>query len=157
MQTPQIREFTNKVALLLPDTTVRRVLLPTILGMAVGNFLQVKQGLELNPMTAFNDLHIANVSRAVSVLNEEILMDVPTAIESAKTMYMVRHRLVNSQPAVYSVNPDFDFMAIALGLSTIVTPEVYQLLKDNALSSTKLYTMANLMLDSLKSSNLLAL
>jgi hypothetical protein len=145
-----IRSFANQTSLLLPDTAKRRMILPALIGMAIGNFLQVKQGDELNPLTVFNSLHIANVSRAVSFLNEEILIDVPAAIEAAKTMYMVRHRIFNGSPADYSVNPEFDFMSIALGLSAVLPVETYQVIKESGLSAAKVYTLANLMIGDLK-------
>lgn len=152
-----IREFANKTALLLPDTMKRRMVLPTLIGMAIGNFLEVKKGDELNPMTVFNTMHVANVSRAVSFLNEEIMIDVPGTIEAAKTMYMVRHRIFNGSPADYVVNPEFDFMAIALGLASIMPAATFEAIKETGLSAPKVYTMANLMIGDLKKAAALVL
>jgi hypothetical protein len=152
MMNMDIRDFANRVALLLPDTHKRRIVLPALLGMAIGSFLQVKQEADLSPVTAFNSAHTANVGRAVSFLNEEIMIDVQAAIEAAKSMYLVRSRILSGQPCDYSINPEFDIMAIALGMSAVVPVEVYNVMKETGLSASKVYNLATLMIGNLKKS-----
>lgn len=153
MQTLEIQAFANAASLMLPDTVKRRLILPCLVGMALGNFLQVKLGEDMNPMTSFADMHAGNVSHAVSCLNEEMFLDVPATIDAAKMMYMLRHRILNAQPCDYQTNPEFDFMAVALGLSVVLPLEVFNAIKETGLSSSKVYSAANLMISKLKASN----
>lgn len=157
MNNMQIRAFASKMTLLLPDTTKRRLVLPAIMGMAMGNFLPVKQGKELSPMTVFNDNHLANVSRAVSYLNEEMMVNVPATIEAARAMYLIRERILNGKPATYTVNPEFDIISIALGLSTVLPVETYKAIMETGLSASTLYGLANLLIEDLKKTNAIQL
>lgn len=157
MQNLEIQNFASQAQLLLPDTAKRRLILPAVVGMAIGNFLAVKQGNELSPMTQFNDSHAGNVGRAVSILNEEFYLDIQAVIESAKSMFLIRHRILNAQPVEYSASPEFDFMAVAMGLSTVVPVEVYKAITETGLSAAKVYTLANLMVAKLKEAKQLSL
>lgn len=157
MQNLEIQNFARQAQLLLPDTAKRRLILPAMIGMAIGNFLAVKQGNELSPVTQFNDSHTGNVGRAVSALNEEFYIDVQATIDAAKCMFMIRHRILNAQPVEYSASPEFDFMAVALGLSAVVPLEVYEAIKETGLSAAKVYTLANLLIANLKQKQVLSL
>lgn len=157
MQNREIQEFASKTSLMLPDVTNRRLVLPAIIGFAVGSFLKVNQGPELNPITAFNDLHIANVSRAVSFLNEEFVFDTKSAIEAARSMFLLRHRIVNAIPMEGIANPEFDFVSCAAGVSSLMPVETYEAIKATGLGASRVLQRANLLVASLKAQGKLAL
>lgn len=157
MQNLKIQEFDRNSKLLLPDTNKRRQVLPTIVGLAIGSFLPVKQGHELTPQTCFADAHAGNVSRVVSFLNEQLLLDVPTALESARAMYIVRHRIVNGEPCDFAANPEFDFLATAIGLAPIMPVETYVAIKETGLSAAKVLSMAKNMIHDLKAAKQITL
>lgn len=157
MQNLAIRNFANQANLLVPDTANRRVLLPAIIGIAIGSCLVPKLGEELHPMTVFSDNYLINVQRAVSKINEELLIDVKTACDSACSMYMVRHRILNGMVPTKSVSPEYDILSVMLGLSTVFPLETYEALKAIGLSAATLFTTANLLIDELKRSNFIAL
>ena len=157
MKNMTIRDFANQAAMLVPDTNKRRIVVPTILGMAIANFLQPKMGDDLNPIAVFNETHAANVARVVSAMTEEMIVDVPTMLEAAKAMYIVRHRILNCRPADYSANPEFDFMGIALGLSAVMTVEAYTAIHETGLSASKMYQLANFMVEDMKQNKLINL
>lgn len=150
MQNMQIQQFGNQIRLLIPDMANCRVTLPYFIGMAIGNLLAVKQGQELSPMTAFADAHAGNVARAVSYINEDLIIDVSATIEAARTQYLLRHRIVNGACPDYSANPEFDIMAIAMGISTIWPVEVYNAMKAIGISASRVFQQANLLVVKLK-------
>lgn len=157
MQNRNILEFANKAALLVPDGMNRRVLLPAIIGIAIGSFLTPKMGEDVQPMTAFNDAYLVNVARAVSKINEDMIIDVNAACEAAKAMYLVRHRIVNGMPLAHSVSPEFDIMAVILGFSTVLPLDVHAAFKAVGLSASTLYISALLMMDELKKTGYISL
>lgn len=141
MQNFETQKYVRNMQLLLPDTPTRRLVLPFIIGLAIGEHLQAKQGNELNPYTVFADEHASRVSQVVSCLNEEMIIDVQAAQDAARAMYIMRHRILNGTPCDYASNnvPEFDFMAVALGLSSVVPLEVYEALKSTGLSACSAY------------------
>lgn len=153
MQNQNIQKFASQSALLVPDGQNRRILVPAVIGLAIANFLQPKLGDDLNPMTAYNDVHRGNVERAISALNEDMIIDVVAAIEAAKAMYIVRHRIINCIPGAYSASPEFDFLAVVLGLSTVMPVQVYDVIRACGLSSSKLYCAAVCLIEDLKKTN----
>lgn len=150
MNNIEIQAFASKAALLLPDTANRRLILPALVGIALGGFLQVKQGPELNPATVFNDMHVANVGRAVSFLNEQFIFDTNAAVAAARSFFLVRSRIVNGIPCDVGDSPEYDFLSVALGLSTILPVEVYTAVKATGLSTGSVLTQLTLLIHSLK-------
>ena len=157
MHNTKVQDFANKVGLMFPDTVKRRVILPALLGMAIGNFLGVKIGDEVSPTTAYNDAHLANVARVVSFFNEEMIVDVKMACESAKMMYLVRDRFINGIPTSISASPEFDLMAVVFGFSSIMPVGVYDLLKEAGMTANSAYSMLTMLIMDLKQSNLIQL
>lgn len=157
MQNTKVQEFANKVGLMFPDSSKRRIILPTLLGMAIGNFLAVRVGGDVSPATAYNDAHLANVARTVSYFNEGMIIDVKASCEAAKMTYLVRDRFINGVPASISASPEFDFMAVAFGLSPIMPVEVYTLIKEAGLSANSAYSMLTMLVMSLKEAGLIQL
>lgn len=152
MQNLEIQEFAGKAGLMLPDTVKRRLILPVIVGMAIGNHLVPKLGNELNPMTVFADAHAGNVSRTVSFLNEELLIDVQSACEAARMMFLLRSRILNGDACDYSVNPEFDFLATAMGLAPIMPVEIWDAIKETGLGASRVLQQANLLISKLRDS-----
>ena len=157
MQNQFIQKFAGQCGMLVPDGINRRILVPAVIGLAIANYLQPKIGDELNPLGTYNDLHRANVERVVSMLNEEMIIDVKAAVEAAKSMYIVRHRILNCIPGAYSTSPEFDFLAVVLGLSTVMPVQVYDVIRACGLSSSKLYCSAVCLIDDLKKTNFIKL
>lgn len=155
MQNLDIQDYASKITLVLPDTAVRRLVLPYIIGMAIGNFLAVKQGNELSPMTAYADAHAGNVSRAVSKINEEVMIDVQVAMDAARNQYLLRSRILNGDCVDYRVSPEFDFMAVAMGISATMPLEIYTALKGTGLGASTAYSMSNLLISKLKEAKLI--
>lgn len=157
MQNLAIRNFASKVNMLLPDTNKRRLLLPVIVGIAIGSYLQQSVADDVSPMTVFNSSHAANVARVVSQFNEDILMDVATAQAAAQSIFLVRNRILNGKPCAFNVMPDVNFMSTVLGFSTVVSMEVYAALQEDNVSSAKIYQLALLLIDELKTANVISL
>lgn len=157
MQNFEVQEFAGKVSLMLPDSTKRRLILPVIIGMAVGSHLVPKIGNELNPMTVFADAHVANVARTVSFLNEEMIIDVQAACEAAKMMFLLRSRILNGEACDYNVNPEFEFLATALGIAPIMPLEVWNAIKEVGLQASSVLQMANLLICKLRANNKISL
>lgn len=157
MQNLEIQAFAGKVSLMLPDTVKRRLILPVIVGMAIGNHLVPKIGNELNPMTVFADAHAGNVARTVSFLNEELLIDVLAACDAAKMMFLLRSRILNGDACDYNVNPEFDFMATAMGLAPIMSVEVWDAIKETGLSAGRVLQLANLLISKLRETGKISL
>ena len=157
MQNLAIRNFANKANLLVPDTTKRRLLLPAIIGIALGSYLQQSLAEDVSPMTVFNSKHAANVARAVSTFNEDVMIDVNAAQAAAQSIYLVRNRILNGKPCVYSSMPDVNFMSAVFGFATVVPMDVYAAIQEDSVSSTKLYQLALLLVDELKAANVIAL
>jgi len=152
MQNFEIQEFAGKASLMLPDTVKRRLILPVLVGMAIGNHLVPKIGNELNPLTVFADAHAGNVGRTVSFLNEELLFDVPAACEAARMMFLLRSRILNGDACDYNVNPEFDFLATAMGIAPIMSVEVWDAIKETGLSAARVLQLANLLIGKLRDS-----
>ena len=157
MQNLEIQAFAGKVSLMLPDTVKRRLILPVIVGMAIGNHLVPKIGNELNPMTVFADAHAGNVARTVSFLNEELLIDVMAACDAAKMMFLLRSRILNGDACDYNANPEFDFMATAMGLAPIMSVEVWEAIKETGLSAGRVLQLANLLISKLRETGKISL
>jgi hypothetical protein len=157
MQNFEVQEFAGKVSLMLPDSAKRRLILPYIIGMAIGNHLVPKIGNELNPMTVFADAHTANVARTVSFLNEEILIDVMTTCEAAKMMFLLRSRILNGDACDYNVNPEFDFLATALGIAPVMPVEVWNAIKEVGMQASSVLQLANLLISKLRQNNKICL
>lgn len=157
MQNTKVQEFANKSGLLIPDTIKRRIVMPYLIGMAIANFLSVKVGTEVSANTAFADNHLINVGRVVSFLNEEMIIDVKTTCEAAKMMYIVRDRFINGVPASVAISPEFDLMAVALGLAPVMPVEIYTVMKETGLSANTVYAMATMLLMGLKEAGLVQL
>lgn len=157
MQNFEVQEFAGKVSLMLPDSAKRRLILPVLVGMAIGNHLVPKIGQELNPMTVFADAHAGNVARTVSFLNEEVLIDVQAACEAAKMMFLLRSRILNGDACDYNVNPEFDFMATAMGLAPIMSVEIWNAVKEVGMQASGVLQLANLLISKLRASNKISL
>lgn len=157
MQNLEIQEFASKAGLMLPDTGNRRLILPVLVGMAIGNHLIPKYGRELNPHTVFADAHAGNVARTVSFLNEELLIDVPCAVEAAKMQFLLRSRILNGDANDYQANPEFDFLATALGIAPIMSVEVWEAIKATGLGASRVLQLANLLICKLRDSNKISL
>lgn len=157
MQNLNLRQYANTVALLVPDTQLRRVLVPAILGIAIGSLIKQPVTDDLNATTAFNSMHLANVARAVSVINEEVLVDVEATIASAKAIFLVRNRILHGQACAFSAMPEIDFMSVVLGFSTVVPLEVYQAIVAAGLSSVKLYQSSLVLVGELKKTSAIEL
>lgn len=157
MQNTKIANFARQAQLLVPDTATRRIVMPTVVGIALGSFLTVAQGGELHPNTSYMDNHVANVGRAASYVNENMYIDINVALEAARNMYMLRWRIVNGKPSEYSVNPEYDWLATAIGIAPLVPLEVYEALKSTGLSAAELLTKARMLIDALKTEGLIAL
>lgn len=157
MQNLEIQEFAGKASLMLPDTVHRRLILPVLVGMAIGNHLVPKYGNELNPHTVFADAHIGNVARTVSFLNEELLIDVQAACEAAKMMFLLRSRILNGEANDYQANPEFDFMATAMGIAPIMSVEVWEAIKCTGMGAARVLQLANLLICKLRESNKISL
>lgn len=156
MNNIEVQAFAQKASLLLPDTANRRLILPALVGIALGSFLQVKQGPELNPATVFNDMHVANVGRAVSFLNEQFIFDTNAAISAARSFFLVRSRIVNGIPCDVNASPEFDFLSVALGLSTVFPVEVYEAVKASGLSTGTVLSQLTMLVHSLKKQGMLS-
>lgn len=141
----------------MPDMINRRVCVPYLLGMALGSHLKVAIGQDLSAMTAWADSHAGNVSRAVSVLNEQMIVDVKAVIDAARDTYLARHRIANGVPLDFTANPEFDLMAIVFGFSAIMPVEVYTQVKKTGMASNQVYSAALMMFAKLKENNNLSI
>jgi hypothetical protein len=157
MQNFEVQEFAGKVSLMLPDSSKRRLILPVLVGMAIGNHLIPKLGQELNPITVFADAHAGNVARTVSFLNEEMLIDVPAACEAAKMMFLLRSRILNGEACDYNVNPEFDFMATAMGVAPIMPLEIWNAIKEVGMQASGVLQLANLLICKLRANSKISL
>lgn len=142
MQNTDIQTFATHSARLIPDNTKRRLILPHLIGMAIGSYLQIKVGNDLSSATNYASSHAGNVSRAVALFNENLIIDVGVAIDASKAMYLIRDRLVNGIPADYSASPEFNLVSIMTGVSQVMPLEVYSAINECGLAPSKIYSMA---------------
>lgn len=157
MQNTEIQAFAVATGRLIPDAAKRRIVVPYLLGMALGSFLQVKLGTDLAASTNYSSSHAANVARAVSFFNEHMILDIAPALEAAKSMYLVRDRIVNGTPCDFNANPEFNVVAVMLGFASIMPLEVYATMNETGLGANKIYSMALLLVDKLKAANAISL
>lgn len=157
MQNSEIQAFAVAAGRLIPDSAKRRIVLPYLLGMAVGSFLQVKLGTDLSAASNYGSSHAGNVARVVSFFNEHMILDVAPALDAAKSMYLVRDRIVNGTPCDFNASPEFNVVAVMLGFASIMPMEVYATMNETGMGANKVYSMALLLVDKLKASQAISL
>lgn len=157
MQNQEIQQFANRIQMTMPDMVNRRVCVPYLIGMALGSHLKVSIGQDLNAMTAWADAHAGNVARAVSILNEQMVLDVKSILDATRDTYLARHRIANGVPPDFTTNPEFDLMAIVFGFSVVMPVEVYNQVKKTGMASNQVYSAALMLFAKLKENKTIAI
>lgn len=153
MQYPEIQEFAKTTSMLIPDTMDRRVVLPYLVGFAVGNFLSVPATGERSAMTDFNNQHLTSVGTVLSRLNEEFIFDVNVAVEAARSMFLIRWRIVHGEPIDFAINPEFDLLSTLVGVNTLLPLNVHENMKKINVGCVRVYANARAMIDKLRTAN----
>lgn len=150
MQNQLIQQFASRIQLTMPDMVNRRVCVPYLIGMALASHLKVAIGADLSGMTAFADAHAGNVNRIVSVLNEQMVIDVKAVIQATRDTYMARHRIANGVPPDFTANPEFDLLSIVFGFSQVMPLEVYNQITKTGMAANQVYSAALMLFAKLK-------
>lgn len=138
MQNYTCQDFMNKAALLIPNTELRRKVVPIIIGIAVANSIPVSIGEDMEAVTVFNSVHLAPVASLISRINEQCIIDLPTAIDTARSMYAVRSRIANGQYLSSTPTPELHFMDSVLGIGSVFPLDAYNALKEVGIGASTL-------------------
>lgn len=139
----EVTQVALSAARMIPDAQVRHTLLPYLVGFAVCTLHTVQNDENPEQATAqarFNELVRPELARQLSVINEDMVFDINTAIQAAQAFYRLRYGIVNQCSTLYAGGVEFDVFAIMFGFSGLLPVPVYECMKLHSPQAAHVYT-----------------
>jgi len=152
MHNPLIQDYIEKFNEKVKDTNDRGVAFPVIIGVAICSFIRANTDEQLNDKTFYNDLHVANIMRVVSFINEHCVIDVKRTTDIIAALFDYRSKLAKGIPANYQFDTDSSFVDAVFGYSLVLTKEEIEVMKGLEAITHSLLQNALLMISKLKDS-----